>query len=573
MTGMHGHEPRQYETFPCYPAIGGSVTSGWAAAVGRWPKGPAVLAVDGPVVLDWAAVLRGLTAAFTDLDIPVEQVDMRQEVAPWVDIVKRTASEGLLDDPDFDKLGQGCLADVFDSIPDREAPPDGVLLVVGPGSALVAHDVLWYADLPKRYAEAAVTSGTGRNLGQRPGDGAATTKRLFYIDWPLIDRHRDAIGRQIDRCLDMQDAEQPASIDGETLRRTLADLVTQPFRTRPTFNTTSWGGHWAQRELGINREDPNTALGYELIAPESGVLIGEPGSSVEVPFQLIVAHHPVDVLGEAVHARFGNSFPIRFDYLDTMGGGNLSVHCHPQPDYMRDVFGWPYAQHESYYVMVGGDDRNIYLGLRDGVDLEAFHEKASRAERLGVEFDIEEYVQTFPAEPHQLFLVPAGTPHGSGEGNVILEVSATPYLYSLRLYDWLRRDAQDKQRPVHVEHAFRNLTTNRRGSQVTGDLVLEPVTVREDDGWREERLGGGGELFFDVRRMVLEGQTPARDNTAGRFHILNVVEGDGVVIETAKGRTHHLAYAETIVVPAATGTYSMRGTGSGLTRVVKALVP
>lgn len=566
------YQPKRYETLPRYPAVGGDVTTGWGGALRDWPADAAVLAVDGPVILDWDTVSRCLAAAFADRGIDVECVDMRDQLAPWAQTLKRTSSEFLLEDPDFETLGQGGLADVFDSLPRREPPRTAVLLVLGPGAALVAHDVLWYADLPKRYAEAEVTGGGGRNLGQRPGDGEATTKRLFYVDWPLLDRHRDAIGPAINRFLDTQDVENPTSLDGEVLRRSLADLARRPFRTRPTFNTTPWGGHWAQRELGVNRSEANTALGYELIAPESGVLIGDAASWVEIPFQFVVGQHPAEILGQLVQARFGDSFPIRFDYLDTVDGGNLSVHCHPQPDYMRGVFGWPYTQHESYYVMVGGPGAKIYLGLREDVDLQDFHRRAVEADRHGVAFDIEEFVQTFPADPHQLFLVPAGTPHGSAEGNVILEVSATPYLYSLRLYDWLRLDAQDKQRPVHVEHAFRNLSDEWLGTRVTSDLIREPVSLREGDGWREELLGGGGELFFDVRRMVIETDDAAPDDTEGRFHILNVVEGDGVVIEPETGRPHDLGYAETIVIPAATGAYRLRRMGSRGARVIKSLV-
>ncbi|MGC5022451.1 class I mannose-6-phosphate isomerase [Micromonospora sp. DT47] len=548
--------------------------SGWDPAVTTLPAGPTVLAVDGPATMDWAAVVGNLSKALAERGTPVEHLDLSAQLAPWPGIVERTASAGLSQDPDFERLAAGSLADLFDAVPEPPSQSEGVVIVFGPGAALVEHDVLWYVDLPKRYAEAAIVSGDGRNLGQREGDGRPTTKRLFYIDWPLLDRHRDAVAPHIDRWIDVQDATGPVSVDGLTLRRTIAHLAQRPFRTRPTFNTTSWGGHWAQRELGINREASNTALGYELIAPESGVLIGRPGVQVEVPFQLVVALHPQQVLGEQVHATFGTLFPIRFDYLDTVDGGNLSVHCHPRPEYMREVFGWPYTQHETYYMMVGGEGRKVYLGLRDGVDVDAFAQEARAADRHGLPFDIEQYVQTFPAVAHQLFVIPAGTPHGSGEGNVVLEVSATPYLYSLRFYDWLRRDPQNGQRPVHVDHAFNNLGTDRTGDKVRTDLVQPPRIVREDRrGWREELLGALPEMFFEVRRVVIDCDEPAEDDTAGRFHILNVVEGDGVLVETASGHRHSLAYAETLVVPAAVGTYTLHRLGSARVLLVKSLVP
>jgi hypothetical protein len=41
----------------------------------------------------------------------------------------------------------------------------------------------------------------------------------------------------------------------------------------------------------------------------------------------------------------------------------------------------------------------------------------------------------------------------------VLEISATPYLYTLRFYDWLRRDLDGALRPVHVEHARTSIRT------------------------------------------------------------------------------------------------------------------
>jgi hypothetical protein len=362
-------------------------------------------------------------------------------------------------------------------------------------------------------------------------------------------------------------------MSGHALRATCAELARRPHRTLPTFNSTPWGGQWARRTLEHNQDAPNSALGYELIAPESGVLVGpSPDESVEVPFQLIVALAPEAVLGPLAHQRFGASFPVRFDYLDTVSGGNLSVHCHPGEQDMRATFGWPYTQHETYYVMVGSPDNQVFLGLRDSASVADFHEAAHRADTRGEPFDITEFVQAFPAMPHQLFMIPAGTPHGSGEGNVVLEVSATPYLYSLRFYDWLRRDDLDRQRSVHVEHAFRNLDTARAGAAVARELIQSPRTRVSGDGWHEELIGQLPEIFFEVRRLTLGTGTSAEQDTAGRFHIMTLVDGDRALLRTAAGHEHPLNYAETIIVPAAAGPYSVRNLGRAPLRLVKANV-
>ncbi|MEV6168976.1 hypothetical protein AB0L99_12210 [Streptomyces sp. NPDC051954] len=569
-------EVLNYEPTPCYPVLADTVAVGWAEAAGTLPAGTRVLAVDGPAVLDWAAVAAGLHAAFDDGRTRVEIADVRTAVRDWETVRRLTDSDELRDDPDFARLASGDLLDLMDpSALAALAGPDedGVLRVLlGPGAALGDADVLWWVDLPKRHAEAAVKHGRGRNLAA-PEDEPPTLRRLFYIDWPLLDRHRDQMAGRIDRWIDVTDTVNPTSIRGLALRETCRSLATRPFRTRPTFNSTPWGGHWGQETLGHNPDAENTALGYELIAPESGVLLGEDASRcVEVPFQLVVALSPMDVLGPAVYDMFGTSFPVRFDYLDTVGGGNLSVHCHPRPDDMSGVFGWPYTQHESYYLMRAGADSKVFLGLREGADVEAFQQSAHAADAHGTPFDIERYVQVFPAEAGQLYLVPAGTPHGSGEGNVVLEVSATPYLYSLRFYDWLRRDAADRQRAVHVEHAFRNLDPARSGAAVARELVQRPRQLHAGDGWHEEVIGALPAMFFQVHRIAVEPDRAAEQRTDGRFHVLTVVDGQGAVVTTDAGHRHSVNYAETLAIPASVTAYRVHNPGPEPVRLVKAQV-
>jgi mannose-6-phosphate isomerase class I len=562
---------RAYDLLPRYP-FASDVSSGWPALCACLPADSAVIAVDGPAMLDWQALVTGMTAALMRVGVSADVVDMRHFVVGWDEVLRRTASaQRLRDDPDFATLAAGSVRDLFDQLPVTSRQPDRLVIVVGPGAALTDHDVLWYADLPKRYAEAAIASGCGQNLGQPSGAGCPSARRLFYVDWPMTDRHRDTLAARIDYWIDMRDSASPSWATGQELRRALHMLSEQPFRTRPVFNSTPWGGHWAQAELGFNPHARNTALGYELIAPESGLLVGTEHAAIEVPLQLLVSLYPTQVLGSHVRELFGTSFPIRFDYLDTVGGGNLSVHCHPVANDMAEVFGWPYPQHETYYVMAGGKDSVIYLGLRADVSLDEFHRCARQADEHGVEFDIGRFVQTFPAEQHQLFMVPAGTPHGSGAGNVVLEISATPYLYSLRFYDWLRQDKDGTQRPVHVEHAFRNLTRNRRGHIVRHDLVQRPRITLHSDGWHEELLGSLPEVFFEVRRLAIAPDAQACLQTGDRFHVLNLVDGDEVTIYW-KGGSHHLSYAETIVIPAAVGSYRVVASSRSPARIVQAVV-
>jgi mannose-6-phosphate isomerase class I len=563
---------RPYEPNPRYPPIGAQVVVGWEEAVAGLPDG-VVFAIDGPAILDWAALRASLLAALAVAGRIVETViDASDALVAWSEIEARTPSRALPDDPDFATLSTARLRDLFDAPLRVGSPADGIAVVIGPGAAFSDPDVLWYADLPKRFAEEAIGAGAARNLGQRQGDGAGSTRRLFYLDWPIIDRHRDAIAARIDRWIDAREPDRPTSLDGAALRRTVADLAHRPFRTRPTFNTASWGGQWGRRVLGLNGERRNTGVGYELIAPESGVVLGNDDAEVEVPFQLIVEQCPGQLLGPDVHARFGTSFPIRFDYLDTVDGGSLSVHCHPQADYMARVFGWPYTQHETYYLMVAGERSQVFLGLRDGTDVDEFERRARDASEKGRPFDIEQFVQTFPARAHHLFAIPAGTPHGSGHGNVVLEVSATPYLYSLRFYDWLRRDDAGRERPVHIDHAFANLAPQWTGTRVADELVRSPLVLRRGNEWREEALCTLPDMFFEVRRLELGPDATVPDDTKERFHVLNVVDGNGVVVETEAGDRHDLAYAETLVIPAVVGRYEVRTTGGAPAKVVKALV-
>ena len=558
-----------YDPNPCYPVTGRQPVNGYdIPAAELAARKPCVVAVDGPAALAWERVSADLCAAVRRAGPSCRALDVRASFAPWDEIRRRTAEAELPGDPVFGRVFEGSLSDLFDELPRPRTSPDvDVLVVFGPGSALVEHDVLWNAYVAMRHGLAALQRGEVSNVGQ-PAGRPGSEPRLLFVDWPVLDRHKQSLAGSIDRYFDLSDVEAPRSLDGESLRRSLEQLAAGPFRTRPTYLPGPWGGQWLRRALGIATEAPNLAWSYELIAPESGILLGIP-EPVEVGFELLMALQSERILGPTLASRFGLSFPIRFDYLDTLEGGDLSIQCHPAERYMRETFGLPYTQHETYYVMVTRPGAKIFLGLRDDADLEAFQADAERAVAPETPLDPERYLQTHRAEQHRLYMIPAGTPHASGAGNVVLEISATPYLYTLRFYDWLRRDLDGELRPVHLAHAFANLDPSRSGEAVRRELVPEPRPLRGGTGWVELELGRLPDLFYGVNR--LDFQERVTDKTGDRFHVLNLVEGEAAEIE-ASGATHPLAYAETIVVPASVGKYRIRRVRGGACKVIKAFV-
>ena len=558
-----------YDANPRYPVVGGAVENGLealAAEIAR--ERPRVLAVDGPAALPWDTLAAALVDALAGHGVDVELDDARGSFAPWDDVERRTSATVLPGDPVFARIFDGDLADLVDAPQRERRAQNGTTVVFGPGSALHPHDLLWYADIPKWLSLERIQKGLAGNVGQPMGE-AGSEQRLLFVDWPMLDRHKQGLLPRIDRYLDLGEPESARSLGGEALRASLRAVAEGPFRVRPTFLPGPWGGQWLRGTLGIATDAPNLAWSYELITPESGLLLGG-DDAVEVGFELLMAAGGERILGPELTARFGTSFPIRFDYLDTLGGGHLSIQCHPSEEYAREVFGLPYTQHETYYVVDTTPGAKVFLGLREDADVDAFREAAEQAERPGTPFDPERFLQAHPAEQHRLYLIPGGTPHASGAGNLVLEISATPYLYTLRFYDWLRRNLAGELRPVHLAHAFANLDPTRRGESVRRDLIQEPIVKSAGPGFTELRLGELDELFFAVDRLDFEDEVAVE--TRGRFHVLNLVAGKEVAVETARGDSHPLAYAETLVIPASVDGYRLERRRGPACKVVKALV-
>jgi mannose-6-phosphate isomerase class I len=311
----------------------------------------------------------------------------------------------------------------------------------------------------------------------------------------------------------------------------------------------------------LDRGAVNYGWCFDGVPEENSLLLGLGPHRFEVPSINLVFDQPRALLGDAVHARFGDEFPIRFDFLDTMGGGNLSFQVHPLTEYIQHHFGMHYTQDESYYLLDAAPDASVYLGLQEGADRRTMVRDLELAQAGGPPFPVERYASQWPAKKHDHFLIPAGTVHCSGANSMVLEISATPYIFTFKMWDWGRLGLDGKPRPVHLNHGVPNIQWDRTTGWARRNLINRVEPVASGDGWREERTGLHEREFIETRRHWFSKAVP--HHTRGGVNVLNLVDGEEAVVESPDGAFEPLVihYAETFIVPAAVGPYLIRSSG------------
>jgi len=560
----------QYDPYPAFPVGRNRFLVGYDA-LAQILAGQRFVVVDGEVGVFWDILRERLDEALQRLGVCARWIRVAEALKPAREIERLIAPAVGNDDPVFGRIYGGQLSDFFDFDklssfrPDPSVP---LTVVYGCGAALVPHEgFLVFVEVPKNEVQARGRAGSIANLGaDTPFPFRAMHKRLYFVDWVVMRQHKKRLLDRIDLFVDAQRPEIPVGLDGRTWRWALRAMGQRPFRTRPWFLPGPWGGQWLKRRLPFDTSDvPNYAWSYELIAPENGLLLESDGILLECSFDWLMIGASEKVLGEG-HEVFGDFFPIRFDYLDTYDGGNLSIQCHPRLTYAREHFGERWTQDEAYYIVDCQPDASVYLGLQPSADLTEFRRVLERSEREGMPVDVERFVQKLPVRRHDFFLIPSGTVHAAGKGNLVLEISATPYLYTFKLYDWLRPDLDGGFRPLHLDRAFANIVAHRRGEQVFRELVCRPQKLAEGEGWQLEHLPTHSEHFYDVFRLTFIGSSPLPQ--APSCLVGNLVDGGWVVVEAADGFELRVNYAETFVVPAAAQPCRVRNEGSRTAKIV-----
>jgi mannose-6-phosphate isomerase class I len=438
---------------------------------------------------------------------------------------------------------------------------DGIILVIGAGASLIEPDpdILVYADMARWEIQKRMRKNEVSNIGVSNADESfeAKYKRGYFVDWRVCDRLKKKLADRWDYVLDTNRKGQPVMITAALFERAMNHAITRPFSVVPYFDPGPWGGQWMKEVCNLDKKAENFAWCFNCVPEENSMYFNFDGVRFETPAINLVFFQPVNLLGNPVHARFGDEFPIRFDFLDTMEGGNLSLQVHPLTEYIQEKFGVHYTQDESYYLLDAKDNASVYLGFREDAKKDKMIPELLASEKEGRSFDAEKYVEKWPAKKHDHFLIPGGTIHCSGKDSMVLEISSTPYIFTFKLWDWERVGLDGKPRPINIEHGLNNLQWDRRSSWTKKNLVNRVEKIAEGNGWVEEKTGLHEREFIETRRHWFTKKVTHHTNSS--VNVLNLVEGEEVIVESPLGNFEPFVvhYAETFIVPASVGEYTI----------------
>ncbi|MFB6465422.1 class I mannose-6-phosphate isomerase [Cytobacillus sp. Hz8] len=454
------------------------------------------------------------------------------------------------------------LKDQTEKVKEQVENSDGLVVIYGTGASVIydQYDILIYADLSRWEIQCRHRSGIPNWKADNPDEDAKRKfKRGYFFEWRVADRQKQKVYEKIDYLLDTTIMGLPKMISGEDYRNALRTVTHRPFRVVPYFDQSVWGGKWMMETFHLDPSKVNYGWGFDGLPEENSLILNFGEVEIEVPSINLVFAHPVELLGEKVKARFGKEFPIRFDFLDTVGGGNLSLQVHPLVEYIQDTFGMHYTQDESYYILHSEEDSSVYLGLKADVDFQELEEDLQKAEIGEFRFPDEKFINHFSARKHDHYSIPSGTVHCQGKNTVVLEISATPYIFTFKLWDWGRVDFDGLPRPIHLEHGLKNIVKERDTKWVEENLInrFKGIPDLNEQDPVVEKTGLHHLEFVETLRHWFKND--AIVETFESVNMLNLVEGGKITVESVDSsfEPFEVHYAETFIVPASVKQYRL----------------
>jgi mannose-6-phosphate isomerase len=220
-----------------------------------------------------------------------------------------------------------------------------------------------------------------------------------------------------------------------------ADMEAECLTFEPLYMERIWGGRklqtYFQRTLPGARRIGES---WELVDREDAQSIVSGSKYQGASLHHLWTNDRGEIFGDGyVSVRF----PILVKILDA--SETLSLQVHPGRPGTNSVIAEPKT--EFWYFVATGEDADLYIGLKNGVQRSDFEAALATGEVLDL-------LHRVPSRPDSYIFIPGGRLHAIGAGNVMFEIqqnSDTTY----RVFDWNRLGENGQPRQLHIGESLK----------------------------------------------------------------------------------------------------------------------
>ena len=309
-----------------------------------------------------------------------------------------------------------------------------------------------------------------------------------------------------------------------------------PLQFEPILKERIWGGEKLKTVLHKPITSGITGESWELSTVEGDVSTVANGEWKGKLLTEIINLFPDEILGTAVHARFGKQFPLLFKYLDARE--DLSIQVHPG-DALAKKRHNSFGKTEMWYIMQADDDARIIVGFKEDSNATDYLENLKNKTLLSI-------LDTVKVQSGDVFFLETGTVHAIGAGLVVAEIQQTSDI-TYRIYDFDRVDVHGNTRELHVDLALDAINYNK------------VETKKEFTKHINESNGIVDCPYFTTNFIPLDGAISVSKSGAS-FTVYMCVEGS-FEIECNDSKLQYIK-GDTVLTPAAMNSLILNGKAS-----------
>lgn len=327
-----------------------------------------------------------------------------------------------------------------------------------------------------------------------------------------------------------------------------------PIRLEASFHETIWGGQRLMRDGWKILPSCDRTIGEAWETEINTVAQNEPYKGKTLG--TLVEELGADLLGTQSLAIYGQRFPLLAKFIDA--NAPLSVQVHPNDEYAARYEDGKLGKTECWYILAAEPGATIVHGFKaptSPVQVQQAIEQVTLHELLHEE----------PVFAGDVIFVPAGTVHAIGSGVMLYELQEYSDI-TYRMYDYGRLTAQGKPRELHIERSLA-VSLYEPSPVIKAQPVPLPSQTRQTSQKHYEDLCLVACQYFVVRAITLKGNSNfygyMKGKTSGSCIILTSLGAEASVrYGDALSDSEPLTRGETMVLPAALGSYCIEGTGT-----------